>query len=66
MTRKPIQIAFDHDSNMHVLADDGTMWWQASNGWRQIDELPQPEPEVIEPAPESPPLAPITDSDIPF
>ena len=44
MKRKPIQIAFEGEGgSLHVLCDDGTIWYEGRSGWVQINDIPQPE-----------------------
>ncbi len=67
MTRKPIQIVVNNGTEIVALCNDGTVWGMSEGSWWQMNDIPQPAimPEVLY-QPERPPLAPITDSDIPF
>lgn len=58
--RIPVQICCDHDGNLYVLANDATLWTQATSGWVKFDGLPQdgfepvaqaPEPPLVQPTP---------------
>ena len=41
--RKPVQIAFDKDGDLTVLADDGSVWSRGTRGgWYRHPFLPQP------------------------
>lgn len=41
--RRPVQIVFDKDGDLVVLADDGSVWSRgARGGWYRHPSLPQP------------------------